>query len=54
MGEVYGTDFEIVLAKELTKIHQNVKKLSINIWLENFKKQPPKGEFTLLFTIRSN
>lgn len=50
MKEVLG-DLEIVLAKELTKTHQNVDKKEISKWLESFKKQPPKGEFVLLFTI---
>lgn len=50
MLEVYG-DIEIVLAKELTKIHQTVKKESINKWLETFKKPPPKGEYILVFNL---
>lgn len=48
MQEVYG-DIEIVLAKELTKIHQKVKKELISSWLETLKKQSPKGEYVLLF-----
>lgn len=48
--EVYG-DIEIVLAKELTKIHQSVKKQVISEWFEELKKMPPKGEFILLFQL---
>jgi len=50
MMEVFG-DIEIVLAKELTKIHQSVKKQKISLFLELFKKQKPKGEYILLFSL---
>jgi 16S rRNA (cytidine1402-2'-O)-methyltransferase len=50
MYEVYG-NVQICLAKELTKIYQSVKSQTISSWLEQFKKQPPKGEFVLLFHI---
>lgn len=46
MQQVFG-DIEIVLAKELTKIHQSVDKKKISEWLETLKK--PKGEYVLLF-----
>lgn len=52
MQEAFG-DIEIVLAKELTKIHQTVKKQQISDWLENLKKQPPKGEYILLFNLNA-
>lgn len=39
-------DIEIVLAKELTKIHQSVDKRKISEWLETLKS--PKGEYVLL------
>ncbi|MDD5147189.1 MAG: 16S rRNA (cytidine(1402)-2'-O)-methyltransferase [Candidatus Daviesbacteria bacterium] len=51
MQEVFG-DMEIVLAKELTKIHQSVKGQKISEWLEELKNPPdggPKGEYVLLF-----
>lgn len=48
MLEVYN-DVEIVLASELTKIHQSVKKQPISVWLEDLKKKPPKGEYIILF-----
>lgn len=50
MLEVLG-DIEVVLAHELTKIHQSVDKKSIPLWLEEFKKRPPKGEYVLLFNL---
>ena len=48
MKEVFG-DIEVVLAKELTKIHQSVEKKTINEWLMNLKS--PKGEYILLFRV---
>ncbi len=50
LKEVFG-NIEVVLAKELTKIHQSVKKQEINLWLEEFKSKPPKGEYVILFTL---
>lgn len=44
-------DIEIVLAHELTKVHQYVKKQLISSSLEEFKKHPPKGEYVLLFNL---
>lgn len=45
-------DIEVVLAKELTKIHQSVEKKKINEWLETLKN--PKGEYVLLFHLPSS
>lgn len=50
MQNVFG-DIEIVLAHELTKIHQSAQKKIISEWLTQFKKQPPKGEYVLLFNL---
>lgn len=52
MKEIYN-DIEVVLASELTKIHQSVKKQSISAWLEDLKQKPPKGEYVLLFNLSS-
>lgn len=46
--EVFG-DIEVVLAHELTKIHQSVEKKKISEWLETLKN--PKGEYVLLFKL---
>lgn len=50
MKEVFG-DIEIVLAHELTKIHQSVETKSVTDWVEKFnlKAGKPKGEYILLF-----
>lgn len=45
---VFG-DIEIVFARELTKIYEEVKNKKISDALIQFKKKPPKGEFVLLF-----
>ena len=45
MKEILG-DIEVVLAKELTKIHQSVESKKISEWLEQLKF--PKGEYILL------
>lgn len=49
--EVFG-NIEVVLAHELTKIHQSVDKKPLETWLTQFKKQPPKGEYVLLFNLQ--
>ena len=51
MKEVFG-DIEVVLAKELTKIHQSVEKKKISEWIKTLKS--PKGEYVLLFRINTN
>ena len=50
MKEVLG-DINVTLAKELTKIYQKVESKSITNWLEQLKKQPPKGEFVVLLRL---
>lgn len=44
-------NIEIVLAHELTKIHQSVDKKTVREWLEFFGKQSPKGEYILLINL---
>lgn len=48
MQDVFG-DIEIVFARELTKIHEEVVKKRISQALTAFEKNPPRGEFVLLF-----
>lgn len=48
MREVFG-DIEVVLAHELTKIHQTVEKKLISEFLETLKN--PQGEYILLFNL---
>ena len=50
IDQVLG-NIEVVIAKELTKIHQSVKRRFVNSWLEQFTKQKPKGEYVLMFRL---
>lgn len=47
--QTLGDDLEIVLARELTKIHQQVLKKSVTEWLKHFEKAVPRGEYVALF-----
>lgn len=44
-------DIEIIICRELTKIHQEVRREKISQSIAHFTKTKPKGEFTLLFNI---
>ncbi len=48
LKEVFG-DIEVVLAHELTKIHQSIEKKKISEWLGILKN--PKGEYILLLRL---
>jgi 16S rRNA (cytidine1402-2'-O)-methyltransferase len=50
MQEIFG-DIDVVLARELTKMHEEVRKEKISASLLHFKKKSPKGEFVLLFNL---
>lgn len=50
--EVYG-NIEIVLARELTKIHEEVKSGLIENFIDIYKKQNPKGEFVVLWNTKN-
>lgn len=50
MEDAFG-DIKVVLAHELTKIHQSVDKKKISQWLETLKN--PKGEYILLFRLNA-
>lgn len=47
MKEVLG-DCDIVICRELTKIHEEVLRLSIRESIEHFTSKKPKGEFVIL------
>ena len=46
--EVFG-DIEVVVARELTKIHEEVRRENVSQSIEYFTKNRPRGEFTILF-----
>lgn len=45
---VFG-DQEIVVTKELTKVHESVRREKVSVILEQFKKKGARGEFVILF-----
>lgn len=51
MEKFFG-DINITLAKELTKIHQQVNSKKISEHLEDFRNKPPKGEWIMLLNLR--
>lgn len=48
LKNVYG-DIYIVVARELTKVHEEVKRGRISEVLEQFSSKPPKGEIVVMF-----
>ncbi len=42
-------DIEVVICRELTKLHEEVRREKISKAIEHFSKIPPKGEFTIVF-----
>jgi 16S rRNA (cytidine1402-2'-O)-methyltransferase len=49
LKEIYG-NIEIVIAKELTKIYENIEKKDLDFFIEKYLKTKPKGEFIILFS----
>lgn len=45
--EVFG-DIDIVVCRELTKMHEEVRREKVSESVEHFSKTAPKGEFTVL------
>jgi 16S rRNA (cytidine1402-2'-O)-methyltransferase len=52
MKEILG-NIEIVICRELTKIHEEIRREKINKAINHFEKTKPKGEFTFVFNIPS-
>lgn len=48
INEVFG-DIDIVVCRELTKIHEEVLRDPVSKLIDHFSTSVPKGEFTLLF-----
>lgn len=48
LQEIFG-DIEIVICRELTKVHEEIRRESVSKSISHFGKVKPKGEFTLLF-----
>jgi len=50
LKDIFG-DIEIVICRELTKIHEEIRKEKISEAITHFERISPRGEFTLLFNI---
>lgn len=48
MAEVFGPDRPISLCRELTKLHEEVIRTTLQGAIELYAQQPPKGEFVLV------
>lgn len=46
-------DIDIVICRELTKVHEEIRRETISQSLNHFKKTEPKGEFVVLFSAKS-
>lgn len=53
LKEVFG-EIDIVIARELTKIHEEIRREKISDSIRHFEKTNPKGEFVILFHPHSN
>lgn len=53
LKEVVG-DIDIVIARELTKIHEEIRREKISDSIAHFAKTNPKGEFVILFNIKES
>ncbi len=51
MKSVFG-DIELVLARELTKVYEEIIRGKISSSIGRFKKTEPKGEFVILFSLK--
>lgn len=48
LRQIFG-DIDIVVTRELTKIHEEIRREKISESIAHFTKFPPKGEFVILF-----
>ena len=47
MKEIFG-DIDIVICRELTKVHEEIRREKISEAIKHFEQTKPKGEFTIL------
>ncbi len=50
LNKVFG-DIDIVICRELTKVHEEVRREKISSSIAHFSKINPKGEFVILFNL---
>ncbi|BAW95617.1 hypothetical protein NIES970_05260 [[Synechococcus] sp. NIES-970] len=48
LADHFGGDRPVVCARELTKLHEEFWRGTLQKALEHYRQQPPKGEFTLI------
>lgn len=48
LKEVFG-EIDIVIARELTKVHEEIRREKISGSINHFQQKAPKGEFVILF-----
>ncbi|QQG40528.1 MAG: 16S rRNA (cytidine(1402)-2'-O)-methyltransferase [Candidatus Levyibacteriota bacterium] len=53
MQEIFG-NIDVVVARELTKIHEEVRREKISDSIIHFEKTNPRGEFVILFSYERN
>ncbi len=51
--EVFG-DIDVVVARELTKLYEEVRREKVSEAIEHFTKVKPRGEFVILFSVASS
>lgn len=51
--EIFG-DIEIVICRELTKVHEEIRREKNSESIKHFEVAPPKGEFTILLNLNSH
>lgn len=44
-------DIEVVIARELTKIHEEIRRETISLSVNHFSSTQPRGEFVILFNL---
>ena len=49
--DVFG-DIEITVARELTKIYEEVRTENVSVFITKYSENKPKGELVVLFTIK--
>jgi len=52
LQSVFG-DIDIVIARELTKMHEEIRREGISSALDHYKNVSPKGEFAILFSLNT-
>lgn len=48
LGEVFGGERRIALCRELTKLHEEVRRTTLGEAARHYAENPPKGEFVLV------